>query len=208
MELRLHADAAGPELWHEARRFDPWALRWQAAPPRAGGRSIAPRAALAALAQARLLRGVPVAVIGPRQATADELLQAEAVGEGLARSGLVLLCGGKGGAMAAACRGARRAGGLTLGLLPDEEWQGANEDVTIPIATGIGPARNAILARAAVALIAVGGSYGTLSEMALGMQFNRLVLALGEAPEVAGVARCASPEAALDRVAQHLLGMS
>jgi hypothetical protein len=208
MDLRLHHDAEGPALWNASGRFDPWALRWQAAPPPAGGVAVTPRAALAALGQARLLRGVPVAVIGPREATAEELQQAEAVGEGLADTGLVLLCGGKGGAMAAACRGARRGKGVALGLLPDEEWQGANDDVTIPIATGIGPARNAILARAAVALIAVGGSYGTLSEMALGMQFSRLVLALGAAPEVPGVTRCDGVEEALDRVARRLLGMS
>ncbi|MGK7864480.1 hypothetical protein [Falsiroseomonas sp. E2-1-a4] len=208
MDLRLHEGPDGPCLHRADAGFDPWQLAWQPAPPRPGGQAVTPLAALAALSAARLLRGVPVAVIGPREASAAELAAAEAVGLGLGRAGLVLLCGGKGGAMEAACRGARRGGGLTLGLLPDEEWQGANDHVAIPIATGIGPARNAILARAAVALIAVGGAYGTLSEMALGMQFNRLVLALGQAPEVPGVIRCDSPEAAVERVARHLLGMS
>lgn len=208
MELRLHGGPDGPSLHRPDAAFDPWQLAWQPAAPRAGGEVVTPQAALAALAAARLLRGVPVAVIGPREASAEELAAAEAVGHGLAQAGLVLLCGGKGGAMEAACRGARRAGGLTLGLLPDEEWQGANDHVAIPLATGIGPARNAILARASVALIAVGGAYGTLSEMALAMQFNRLVLALGRAPEVPGVLRCDSPEAAVAHVARHLLGMS
>lgn len=208
MELRLHGGPEGPCLHRADAAFDPWRLTWSPAAPRMGGDAVTPRAALAALAAARLLRGVPVAVIGPREASAEELATAEAVGQGLAEAGLVLLCGGKGGAMEAACRGARRAGGLTLGLLPDEEWQGANDHVAIPLATGIGPARNAILARAAVALVAVGGAYGTLSEMALAMQFNRLVLALGRAPEVPGAIRCDSPDAAVARVARHLLGMS
>lgn len=208
MDLRLHEQAGDVTLHHGARVFDPWRLQWAEATPRPGGAEVTPEAALAALSAARKLRGVPVAVIGPREAGAEELRLAEAVGAGLARCGLVLLCGGKNGAMEAACRGAQRQGGLTIGLLPDEEWPAANDHVMVPLATGIGPARNAILARAAVALIAVGGAYGTISEMALAMQFNRLVLALPPAPEVPGVVRCPTPEDALRRVAMHLLRMS
>jgi hypothetical protein len=90
---------------------------------------------------------VPVAVIGPRGATPPEQQTAFSVGAGLAALGIVLLCGGKGGVMEAACEGAASAGGVSIGLLPKGEWQAANRFVTVPIATGIGEARNAIIAR-------------------------------------------------------------
>ena len=89
--------------------------------------------------------------------------------------------------------------------MPDEEWSAANPYVAIPLATGIGPARNAIIARAAEVLIAVGGGYGTLSEMAYGLHFDRLVLTLGDAPAVPGAIACASVEEALDRACHRLL---
>jgi hypothetical protein len=91
---------------------------------------------------------VPVAVIGPRDAGVAERQAAFTVGAGLADLGIVLLCGGKGGVMEAACEGAASAGGMSIGLLPDDEWQAANRFVTIPIATGIGVARNASIVRA------------------------------------------------------------
>lgn len=129
----------------------------------------------------------PVAVIGPREPTEAQAAFAEILGEALARQGLVVLCGGKTGVMEAACRGVARAGGISVGLLPDEHWSGGNPHVTIPLATGIGPARNALIARAACALVAVGGGVGTLSEIALGLQFGRAVFVGHGAPFVAGV---------------------
>jgi uncharacterized protein (TIGR00725 family) len=150
---------------------------------------------------------VPVAVIGPRDATPPERQTAFSVGAGLAALGVVLLCGGKGGIMEAACEGAAAAGGLSIGLLPDGEWQAANRFVTVPIATGIGVARNAIIARAALALIAIGGGYGTLSEVALALQFGRPVLALLDAPAVTGVRPMASVDGALDAVCRVILSL-
>ncbi|HKC42408.1 MAG TPA: hypothetical protein VKC64_01180, partial [Burkholderiales bacterium] len=105
----------------------------------------------------------PIGVIGPRDATEAELAFAVALGRGLAELGVVLLCGGLVGVMAAVSRGAAEAGGTVVGLLADGDWRVANAWVTIPIATGIGVARNAIIARASLALVAVGGGYGTLS---------------------------------------------
>jgi uncharacterized protein (TIGR00725 family) len=102
--------------------------------------------------------------------------------------------------MEAACEGAGSADGLSVGLLPDDEWQAANRFVTIPIATGIGVARNAIIARAGLALVAIGGGYGTLSEIALALQFGRPVLTLLDAPAVSGVRPMGSVEAALDAI--------
>jgi len=151
---------------------------------------------------------VPVAVIGPRDATAPQRQTAFSVGVGLAALGVVLLCGGKGGVMEAACEGAASAGGVSIGLLPEGEWQAANRFVTVPIATGIGEARNAIIARAGLALIAVGGGYGTMSEIALALQFGRPVMTLLDAPVVAGVHPMNSIDAALGAVCRVMLSLS
>ncbi|MGE0716512.1 MAG: TIGR00725 family protein [Alphaproteobacteria bacterium] len=131
----------------------------------------------------------PVAVVGPREATDAQLAMARAVGELLAGAGFVVLCGGRQGVMEAVCAGVAAKGGISVGLLPDEHWDAANPHVTIPIATGIGVARNAIIARAAGCLVAIGGGYGTHSEMAFGLQFGRPVLALLDAPDIRGAVR-------------------
>lgn len=89
-----------------------------------------------------------IAVIGPRAATEAQLAAAEACGAELGALGAPLLTGGRGGVMEAAARGAKRAGGLTIGLLPDADWRCANAFIDIPLATGIGVARNALIARA------------------------------------------------------------
>jgi uncharacterized protein (TIGR00725 family) len=95
------------------------------------------------------------------------------VGRGIAERDAVLICGGLTGVMEHAARGARAAGGLTIGLLPDEDVNDANEYIDISIATGLGHARNAILARTAHGVVALGGGLGTLSEIALALR-NRL----------------------------------
>ncbi|GAB4204293.1 MAG: hypothetical protein OHK0022_29310 [Roseiflexaceae bacterium] len=103
---------------------------------------------------------------------------AEAVGRALAEAGVQLVCGGLGGVMAAACRGARQAGGITIGLLPGHDRSEANPDVLIPIATGLGEGRNLLIVRTADAVIAIGGEYGTLSEIALACKLGKLVVGL------------------------------
>jgi uncharacterized protein (TIGR00725 family) len=199
---------AAKTLAAAGRIFDPASLTWHlAADAVAPGEAVTPSEALLRLAEGQRLRRVPIGVIGPRQATAAQCLIAEEMGRELARHGLQMLCGGKSGVMEAACRGHAGAGGLPIGILPDEEWQAANPFVAIPIATGIGPARNAIIARSCVALVAIGGGVGTLSEMALGLQFNRLVLALADAPQVEGVPRLAGVDEAIIRIAERLLGV-
>ena len=129
----------------------------------------------------------PVGLIGSRNPSERQIELAEMVGAGIARLGLTLLCGGRQGIMEAACRGAVREGGLTVGLLPDDHWSAANPFVRVPIATGLGIARNAIIACASFCLIAIGGGHGTLSEIALGLQFERPVFGLEGAPSVIGV---------------------
>lgn len=122
--------------------------------------------------------GPLIAVIGGSSPTADEATLAEDVGRALAEAGAVLVCGGRGGVMAAACRGAKKAGGTTVGILPGPDASEANPYVDIAIATGIGEARNAIIARTAEAAIAVGGSYGTLTEIGFALGFDTPVIGL------------------------------
>lgn len=120
-----------------------------------------------------------VAVIGPSEGADHELRAAEEVGGRLAECGAVVVCGGQGGAMEAACRGAKKAGGTTVGILPGSDRSAANAFVDVAVATGIGEARNAIVVRTADAVIAVAGSYGTLSEIALALRAGTRVIGLG-----------------------------
>jgi uncharacterized protein (TIGR00725 family) len=104
---------------------------------------------------------------------------AREVGERLAAAGAVVLTGGRGGVMEAASRGAAEAGGLTVGILPGGDRSQANAYVQVAITTGLGELRNGVLVRSADALIAVGGAYGTLSEIALALQGGTPVIGLG-----------------------------
>ena len=144
-------------------------------------------------------------MVGPDAADGSELEQARAVGEGLGRVGAVLVCGGLGGVMEAACRGAREAGGLTVGLLPGHDRSAANKWVAVALPSGMGELRNGLVVRAADALIAVGGAYGTLSEIALGLKLGRPVVGL-DTWELArrgvgdtGIIRASSPGQAVAR---------
>jgi len=123
-----------------------------------------------------------VAVIGdgdPRGPDAHRLLEsAEEVGQLLARGGAVVVTGGLGGVMRAASRGALSAGGQTIGILPGADASEANEYVRVPIATGLGVARNLVVVTAADAVVAVGGRHGTLSEIGLALRMGRHVVAL------------------------------
>lgn len=103
---------------------------------------------------------------------------AEQVGRAIAARGAGLVCGGRGGVMAAACRGARESGGLTVGILPGDDAGEANPWVAIPIPTGMGEARNCILVRSARCLVAIGGEYGTLSEVAFALKLGVPVVGL------------------------------
>ena len=192
-------------LYGLSGRFDPWGLSWQLADVPAKAESVSPIGALARLAANGGMRRVPVGIIGPKLATEVQLRTAEYVGGRLASLGLQLLCGGKNGVMEAACKGCAEAGGLPIGLLPDNEWTAANPYVAIPIPTGIGPARNAIIARGCQILVAIGGGHGTLSEMALALHFDRPVLSLCDAPPIEGATLCATPDEALQRMAAYLL---
>ncbi len=111
-----------------------------------------------------------IAVIGGSQASKQEIKTAEDVGRELAKRGAAVVCGGLGGVMEAACRGASSEGGITIGILPGENRHDANQYVQIPIVTGMGYARNVAVVKSAQAVIAIGGSYGTLSEIGHAIQ--------------------------------------
>jgi uncharacterized protein (TIGR00725 family) len=146
-----------------------------------------------------------VAVIGPGDANAAELGAAASVGRGLAGAGAVLVCGGLGGVMAAACRGAASAGGTSVGILPGRDRAEANEWVSVAIPTGLGELRNALVVRAADAVIAIGGAYGTLSEIAFALKAAVPVLGIGTWA-IDGVERAPSAEAAVARALELARG--
>jgi len=185
-------------------RFDRWGWRWEPGEP--PGEAL-PATAREVVAHVNKMgaRRIPVGVIGPRECGPDELLLAEQVGAGIGALGLAMICGGRTGVMAAAAKGCRASGGLTIGILPGHSWHEANEDIMVPIATGFSEARNMIIAKSCAVLVAVGGSYGTLSEIAYGLHFSKPVIVLADAHDVGGTERAANAEDAVDRLAAHLL---
>lgn len=134
-----------------------------------------------------------IGVIGGEAGSIDEERVAYEVGQEIASRGHDLICGGRQGIMREACRGARDAGGHTIGILPGEDVGDMNEFVEFPIITGLGHARNTIIPRTAAAVVAIGGRYGTLSEIAFaliagkpiaGIRTWQLIGPDGEAPPV------------------------
>ncbi|EJF89198.1 TIGR00725 family protein [Bartonella tamiae] len=190
--------------------FDGHSLKWKELSEVISGKltNVNPLQALKKLAEGNSLRRVPIAIIGPRDATKLQYKLAEDLGRAYALYGLQLICGGKNGVMEAACKGHLEAGGTPIGLLPDGDFECANPYVSIPIATGIGPARNALIARAALVLVAVGGGVGTISEMALGLQFERKILAMKDAPQLNGVIYVETVEEAILHIANKIFDLS
>jgi hypothetical protein len=151
-----------------------------------------------------------VSVIGASDPRPEEIPLAREVGKLIAGRGYVLVCGGLGGVMAAACEGAKAAGGLTVGILPQREKTFANAYVDLAIPTALSEARNLIVVLAGDAVVAIGGGFGTLSEIALALRAGRVVVALGSwelDPERRGDApylRAATPFEAIALVEQAL----
>jgi len=145
-----------------------------------------------------MVKRVLVAVIGSSSCSAEVAAWAETVGRLLAEHGAVLLCGGLGGVMEAAARGARQGGGLSVGILPGADAADANPYIDVPLATGMGEMRNALIVRAAQAAIAIGGGWGTLSEIAMAQRIKTPVVGLHDAfPAAIDIPRVSSPEAAV-----------
>lgn len=147
-----------------------------------------------------MARKIHIGVIGGREASSEILRLAEAAGREIARRGAVLICGGLGGVMEASCRGAKEAGGTTVGILPMLSANKANPYVDIPICTGMGVARNAIIIHSCDGVVAVGGKYGTLSEMAFAFQDGIPLVSLQSWQFDDSVVTAGSAEEAVDRV--------
>jgi uncharacterized protein (TIGR00725 family) len=153
-----------------------------------------------------------IGVIGEGSCSRPTAALARRVGAAVARAGAVLFCGGRGGVMAAAARGAGEAGGVVVGILPGFQRGDANRWVTIPVVTGMDQARNVILVRSCDAVIAVGGRYGTLSEIAIALKIGRPVIGLGTwrlrlpGGGRAPIVRAISPEAAVTRALRAARG--
>ncbi|MEN6561832.1 MAG: TIGR00725 family protein [Acidobacteriota bacterium] len=152
-----------------------------------------------------LRKRIRVAVIGGSRPGRQAVEAAVEVGRLIARAGAVVVCGGLGGVMEAASRGAREEGGLVVGILPGSSPADANPWVDVPIATGLGYTRNALVVMNADAVIAVDGEYGTLSEIAYGKIHGKRVVGLGSW-EVKGVEAAATPEEAVRRALEGLAG--
>lgn len=141
-----------------------------------------------------------LAVVGAGNAAPEIYEMAVAVGREAAHRGLIVITGGLGGVMEAAAKGAREAGGLTLGILPGGDRSEANPYIQIAVATNIRHARNSIIAHTADALIAVDGEYGTLSEIALGLKLGKPVVGMRVSWNIPGVVQAEHPQEAIEKV--------
>jgi uncharacterized protein (TIGR00725 family) len=151
-----------------------------------------------------------VSVIGAADSTAEQDADAEEIGRLLAEHRIILACGGRSGVMKAACRGARNAGGLTIGILPGTDRDGGNPHLSIALPTGLGHARNVLVVLAGQVVIAIGGGYGTLSEIATALKMGKKVIGLHTwhaedcQGELAGIHAVESPEEAISAVNSFL----
>jgi len=137
-----------------------------------------------------------IAVIGKEECTGEEYEAARRAGSLIAAAGAVLCCGGRGGVMEACCRGAKEAGGRTVGILPDTGR--GNPFLDVVIRTGMGFGRNAIVVQSGDAVVAIGGGYGTLSEIAIALRAGKEVFGY-RTWDIGGVVGCGTPEEAVTR---------
>ena len=119
-----------------------------------------------------------IAVIGESTASSENAILAEEVGRLLAKANVTIVCGGQGGVMRSVCKGAKESGGTTIGILPGLDPLDSNEYIDIPICTGLGNGRNLLVIRAGAVIIAIGGAYGTLSEIGLALSESKPVIGL------------------------------
>ncbi|GER92860.1 TIGR00725 family protein [hot springs metagenome] len=145
-----------------------------------------------------------IGVIGAGSADEKILKTAEEVGKLIAERDAILICGGLGGVMDAAARGAKSKGGMTVGILPQSHRGGANPYIDVPIATGFGEGRNVIIVRSADALIAIGGEYGTLSEIALALKIGKAVIGINTW-DIKGIIKVDNAEDAVNKVFENLI---
>ncbi len=143
-----------------------------------------------------------IGVIGGSAVDQTAFEKAFQVGKLIAKAGAILICGGLTGVMEAACKGAKEAGGMTIGILPGLNINDANQYVDIPVATGLGHGRNLVIINTAQAMIAISGRYGTLSEIGFALQSGKPVYGLGTW-DIDGVTACSSPEEAVAKALEN-----
>jgi uncharacterized protein (TIGR00725 family) len=141
-----------------------------------------------------------IGVIGAGSCNDEIYEMARKVGDGIAKAGAILVCGGLGGVMEAACRGAYEAGGQTVGILPGPDRAQANPYVTVPIVTDLGHARNILIVRSSNVLVAVSGGYGTLSEISIALKLGKPLIGLHTWPDIEGIHYVTTPEDAMDAI--------
>jgi uncharacterized protein (TIGR00725 family) len=141
-----------------------------------------------------------IAVIGDASANENVYTIAEEVGKRIAENNWTTITGGLSGVMEAAMKGAKKTGGMTMGILPGFSKKDANKYVDIPVVTGMGHARNVVIAYTADALIAVSGSYGTLSEIAIALKLGKPVIGIDTWENIKGMVRVNTPEEAIEKV--------
>jgi uncharacterized protein (TIGR00725 family) len=144
-----------------------------------------------------------IGVIGAGKADEKTFAAAETVGRLIAKRGALLVCGGLGGVMEAVARGAKAEGGTTIGILPEKTKECANPYIDIPVATGFGEGRNVVIIRTADVVIAVGGEYGTLSEIAFALKMGKAVIGL-HTWDIAGVIKSENEEDAVEKAFRAL----
>ncbi len=154
-----------------------------------------------------LRKKIRIGVIGGSSPDKESRQQAFRVGQLVAEKGAILVCGGLSGVMEAASRGAKEAGGFTIGILPGNSVDDANVSIDIPIATGMGYSRNSLVAMNSDVLIAIDGQYGTLSEIAFGCIYGKKVIGLGTW-DIDGVIPVKSPEQAVEEALKGSLTLT
>lgn len=150
---------------------------------------------------------IPIGVVGTNTPTPEQYKIAEELGKRLSKIGLPVICGGRAGIMEAVCKGVNENNGISIGLLPEINIDNANKFVSLPLATGIGFARNSIIAAASLCMIAVGGGNGTLSEIAYGLHFGKKVYTINCSLTVAGTIACDSVEEIIDNVCKVIFSI-
>lgn len=143
---------------------------------------------------------IPIGVIGTGMPDEDQYQTAVDLGRGLANLGLFVICGGRAGIMEATCKGVSEKNGISIGILPESSIENANEYVSIPLASGIGFARNAIICSSSFCLVAIGGGNGTLCEIAYGLQFKKAIFALRCSLPVNGITQCSTVDHVIERI--------
>ena len=144
-----------------------------------------------------------IGVIGAGSCNNEIYEMARKVGDGIARAGAILVCGGLGGVMEGACRGACEAGGQTVGILPGPDKARANPYVAIPIVTDLGHARNVLIVRSSDILVAISGGYGTLSEISIGLKLGKPVIGLRTWPNMEGIHYVTTPKEVMDAISNQ-----